>query len=53
MFGLSTLGTALYGCTLVLGLVFLCVFLKMRVKACSAKATVTKAFVSVCLRYPR
>ena len=48
MFGLSTLGTALYGCTLVLGLVFLCVFLKMRVKACSAKATVTKAFVSVC-----
>ena len=41
-------GKILYGVTLALGLVFLCVFLKTRVKVCSAKATVTKAFVSVC-----
>ena len=45
---LPLIGKILYGVTLALGLVFLCVFLKTRVKVCSAKATVTKAFVSVC-----
>ena len=41
-------GKILYICTLVLGLLALCVFLRSRVKKCSAKATVLKALVSVC-----
>ena len=37
-----------YVASLVLGLAALCVFLKIRVKGCSAKATFAKAMVSVC-----
>ena len=39
---------ALYVMLLILGAVFLCAFLKMRVKKASAKAAVVKAMVSVC-----
>ena len=45
---LPLVGKILYFATLALGLVFLCLFLKTRVKQCSAKATVIKASVSVC-----
>ena len=39
---------AFYVMLLILGAVFLCAFLKMRVKKASAKAAVVKAMVSVC-----
>ncbi|MBQ7689557.1 MAG: hypothetical protein IJT27_10120 [Clostridia bacterium] len=38
----------LYGVSLLLGLCFLCLFLKLRVKQSSAKAAVAKSTVSVC-----
>ena len=44
----STELLAVYVMILILGAVFLCAFLKMRVKKASAKAAVVKAMVSVC-----
>ena len=44
---MTTVQTVLYVVTLALGLAALCFFLSLRVKKCSAKATVSKAFVSV------
>ncbi len=44
---MTTAQTVIYVASLVLGAAALCFFLKLRVKQCSAKATVSKAFVSV------
>jgi len=44
---MTTAQTALYVITLCLGAAALCFFLKLRVKACSAKAAVAKSWVSV------
>lgn len=44
---MTSLQICIYAATLVLGLAALCFFLKLRVKKCSARATVSKAFVSV------
>lgn len=44
---MTTMQTVFYVASLVLGLGALCFFLKLRVKKCSAQATVSKAFVSV------
>ena len=44
---MTTMQTVFYVASLVLGLAALCFFLKLRIKKCSAQATVSKAFVSV------
>ncbi len=44
---MTTMQTVFYAATLVLGLIALCLFLKLRVQKCSAQATVAKAFVSM------
>ena len=44
---MTTIQTVFYVASLVLGAAALCFFLKLRVKKCSAQATVSKAFVSV------
>ncbi len=48
MIGTSPETLSLYICTLVAGLIFLCVFLKLRVKKATAKAAVVKSMISVC-----
>lgn len=44
---MTTVQTVLYTITPVLGAAALCFFLKLRVKACSAKAAVAKSWISV------